>query len=59
MDISFPYSNPNAFNFRAIANLAIVQHLREHYPIAALRNGNVQVITQDDAKLVGLLANSV
>lgn len=44
--------------------------LREHYPtakvisyddtplaFAALRNGNVQAITQDDAKLVGLLAN--
>ncbi|MDE9493871.1 ABC transporter substrate-binding protein [Xenorhabdus bovienii] len=44
--------------------------LRERYPtakvisyddtplaFAALRNGNVQVITQDDAKLVGLLAN--
>ncbi|KAA8998408.1 ABC transporter substrate-binding protein [Affinibrenneria salicis] len=44
--------------------------LREHYPEAkvisyddtplaftALRNGNVQAITQDDAKLVGLLAN--
>ncbi|BFO12757.1 hypothetical protein GGER_52670 [Serratia rubidaea] len=44
--------------------------LREHYPTAkvisyddtplafvALRNGNVQAITQDDAKLVGLLGN--
>ncbi|MBE8596034.1 ABC transporter substrate-binding protein [Xenorhabdus sp. BG5] len=44
--------------------------LRERYPtakvisyddtplaFAALRNGNVQAITQDDAKLVGLLAN--
>lgn len=44
--------------------------LREHYPtakvisyddtplaFAALRNGNVQAITQDDGKLVGLLAN--
>ncbi|MDC9589132.1 ABC transporter substrate-binding protein [Xenorhabdus sp. XENO-10] len=44
--------------------------LRERYPtakvisyddtplaFAALRNGNVQTITQDDAKLVGLLAN--
>ncbi|AWK15245.1 ABC transporter substrate-binding protein [Candidatus Fukatsuia symbiotica] len=44
--------------------------LREHYPMAkvisyddtpiafaALRNGNVQAITQDDAKLVGLLGN--
>ncbi|WP_192456238.1 ABC transporter substrate-binding protein [Musicola keenii] len=44
--------------------------LREHFPsakvisyddtplaFAALRNGNVQAITQDDAKLVGLLGN--
>jgi len=45
-------------------------YLREHYPTAkvisyddtplaftALRNGNVDAITQDDAKLVGLLGN--
>nr|WP_181573492.1 hypothetical protein [Photorhabdus laumondii] len=49
-----------------------MQYQREHYPtakvifyddtslaFAALRNGNVQAITQDDAKLAGLLANSV
>ncbi|MBS9439844.1 hypothetical protein EAE91_22645 [Photorhabdus noenieputensis] len=59
LEILPPYPNPSSFNFRVIVNQAIVQHLREHDPIAALRNGNVQVITQGDAKLVGLLVNSV
>ncbi|MCE1786940.1 transporter substrate-binding domain-containing protein, partial [Enterobacter hormaechei] len=59
-------------NLRIGADKGTVQEitLREHYPtakvisyddtplaFAALRNGNVQAITQDDAKLVGLLAN--
>lgn len=59
-------------NLRIGADKGTVQEitLREQYPTAkvisyddtpvaftALRNGNVQAITQDDAKLVGLLAN--
>ncbi|MCA7011743.1 ABC transporter substrate-binding protein [Dickeya dadantii] len=59
-------------NLRIGADKGTVQEitLREHYPTAkvisyddtplaftALRNGNVQAITQDDAKLVGLLGN--
>ena len=59
-------------NLRIGADKGTVQEitLREQYPTAkvisyddtpiaftALRNGNVQAITQDDAKLIGLLAN--
>lgn len=59
-------------NLRIGADKGTVQEitLRDNYPTAkvisyddtpvaftALRNGNVQAITQDDAKLVGLLAN--
>lgn len=61
-------------NLRIGADKGTVQEitLREHYPTAkvisyddtplafiALRNGNVQAITQDDAKLIGLLDNIV
>ncbi|KAA1187923.1 ABC transporter substrate-binding protein [Photorhabdus heterorhabditis] len=65
-------SSEDIKNLRIGADKGTVQEitLREHYPtakvisyddtplaFAALRNGNVQAITQDDAKLVGLLAN--